>query len=205
MPSLHPEDFDVAIRPIVANARRASRRRTPMTVAEYQRTPEVVTPQELIFGHVEVHDAPTVSHQRVVVALTVALHAYSQKHGGEVMVAPTDVILDERRALVLQPDVLYLSPGGPALVGDRIEGPPNLVIEVLSPYPRIGRLDERIRWFSSYGVQEIWLYHQIAKQLDVLYCAGGGVFRTMRFEFHAPIQSDVLTRFHRSMTDMLGY
>jgi Uma2 family endonuclease len=176
-----------------------------MTVAEYQRTPETVTPQELIFGQVEVHDAPTVSHQRVVVALTVALHAYCQTHGGEVMVAPTDVILDARRALVVQPDLLYLSPSGPAIVDDRIEGPPNLVIEVLSPYPRIGRLDERIRWFSSYGVQEIWLYHQIARHLGVLYCAGGGVFRQTRFDANTPIQSDVLPRFDRTLTDVLGY
>ena len=176
-----------------------------MTVAEYQRTPEVVTPQELIFGHVEVHDAPTVSHQRVVVALTVALHAYAQQHGGEVMVAPTDVILDARRALVLQPDLLYLSPSGPAIVGDRVEGPPYLVIEVLSPYPRIGRLDERVRWFSSYGVQEIWLYHQIARHLDVLYCAGGGVFRSARFIANTPIESEVLPHFDRTLTDLLGY
>lgn len=175
-----------------------------MTVAEYQRTPKTVLPQELIFGHLEAHDAPTVSHQRIVIALTIALHEYTRAHGGEVLVAPTDVVLDERRALVLQPDLLYVGPSGPAIIADRVEGPPNLVVEVLSPYPRIGRLDERLRWFSSYGVQEIWLYHQIARCMDVLYCAGGGIFRTARFDAITPIESGVLPHFDRLMTSLIG-
>lgn len=175
-----------------------------MTVAEYQQTPEVVTPQELIFGQIEAHDAPTVSHQRVVLAIAVALHGYSRMHGGEVMVAPTDVVLDQRRSLVLQPDLLYLSRGSSALIGDRVDGPPNLVIEVLSPYPRIGRLDERMRWFSSYGVEEIWLYHQVAKHLDVLYCGGGGVLRSARFGLSAPIQSWVLPELRMTTAEVCG-
>lgn len=174
-----------------------------MTVAEYQLTPEVVTPQELIFGQIEAHDAPAVPHQRVVLALAIALHGYCRDHGGEVMVAPTDVILDERRALVLQPDLLYVGPAGPAKVHDRIEGPPNLVIEVLSPYPRIGRLDEKVRWYSSYGVEEIWLYHQVSKNLDVLYCGGGGVLSTARFGFAVPIQSLVIPKFRYPLTSFL--
>ena len=175
-----------------------------MTVAEYQLTPEVVTPQELIFGQVEAHDAPAVPHQRVVLALAIALHDDCRNHGGEIMVAPTDVILDERRALVLQPDLLYVGPTGPARVGDRIDGPPNIVIEVLSPYPRIGRLDEKVRWYSSYGVEEIWLYHQLSKNLDVLYCGGGGVLSTARFGCAVPIQSLVLPKFKRTMSGVLG-
>ena len=175
-----------------------------MTVAEYQRTPETVNPQELIFGQVEVHDAPTVSHQRVVLALALALHAHARAHGGEVLIAPTDVVLDERRALILQPDLLYLSPNSTAVVVDRVIGPPNLVVEVLSPYPRIGRLDEKVRWYSSYGVDEIWLYHQIARHIDVLYCGGGGVLRSARFSTATPIQSGVLPNFQRTLDDLLG-
>lgn len=175
-----------------------------MTVAEYQQTPETVNPQELIFGQIEAHDAPTVRHQRVVLALAMALHAHTLRFGGEVLIAPTDVVLDEERALVLQPDLLYLAPAGPARVGDRIEGPPNVVIEVLSPYPRIGRLDEKVRWYSSYGVQEIWLYHQIAKRVEILYCGGGGILATARYAFAERIQSLVLPQFGRSMSELLA-
>ncbi len=175
-----------------------------MTVAEYQLTPEVVTPQELIFGQVEAHDAPTVPHQRIVLAMAIALHAYTRDHGGEVMVAPTDVVLDTRRALVLQPDLLYVGPQCTAIVGDRVDGPPNLVIEILSPYPRIGRLDEKIRWYSSYGVEEIWLYHQLAARLDILYCGGGGVLSAARFGATVPIQSLVLPEFKPTIAAICG-
>lgn len=175
-----------------------------MTVAEYQQTPEVVTPQELIFGQIEAHDAPSVPHQRVVLAMALALHAHSRTYGGEVLVAPTDVVLDETRALVLQPDLLYLAPGSSALVLDRVLGAPNIVIEVLSPYPRIGRLDEKVRWYASYGVDEIWLYHQVAKHLDVLYCDNGGVLSWARFDANAPIQSLVLPAFRPSCSQMIG-
>jgi Uma2 family endonuclease len=175
-----------------------------MTVAEYQQTPEVVTPQELIFGHIEAHDAPTVPHQRVVLAMAMAMHAHARHAGGEVLIAPTDVVLDERRALVLQPDLLYIRPGSSVVVMDRVMGPPSLVVEVLSPYPRIGRLDEKVRWYSSYGVDEIWLYHQLARHLDVLYCGGGGVLSSARFAFTARIQSLVLPEFTRSCADILG-
>ena len=175
-----------------------------MTVAEYQSTPEVVTPQELIFGQVELHDAPTVPHQRVVFALARALHAHAQIHGGEVLIAPTDVILDERRALVLQPDLLYLAPQRRALVMDRVVGPPDLVIEVLSPNPRIGRLDEKVRWYSSYGVREIWLYNQVTLQLDVLGCANGGIVRMRRFFHGQPIESGVLPALDRPVGELVG-
>lgn len=175
-----------------------------MTVPEYQQTPEVVYPQELVYGQVVMRDAPAVSHQRVVLTMAVALRAYCQAQGGEVFIAPTDVILDERRALVLQPDLLYVSPTGPARVGDRIEGPPNLVVEVLSPGPRIGRLDEKIRWYSGYGVQEIWLYQQITMHLDVLYCGSGVVLNSARFRLTAPIQSLVLPEFHLTTAATCG-
>jgi Uma2 family endonuclease len=175
-----------------------------MTVAEYQLTPEIVTPQELIFGQVEAHDAPTVPHQRVVLALAMALHAHCRDHGGEVLVAPTDVVLDVRRALVLQPDLLYVGPAGAAIVGDRVDGPPDLVVEVLSPYPRIGRVDEKVRWYSSYGVHEIWLYHLLAKRLEILYCGGGGVVSTARFGSAVPIQSLAPPGFRQTIGAICG-
>lgn len=51
---------------------------------------------------------------------------------------------------------------------DRIRGAPDLVIEVVSPHPRIGPLDERLGWFAEYGVGECWLLHQPERRLKVL-------------------------------------
>ena len=76
--------------------------------------------------------APGTRHQRVSSALNSILKAYVTSHGlGEVLYAPIDVILAD--TTVVQPDLVYREPTRAHLVSDRgIEGPPTLVIEILS-------------------------------------------------------------------------
>lgn len=175
-----------------------------MTLQEYFATPETVLPQELIYGEMRVADAPFVSHQRVVLELAVALRAYIRSHeAGEVLIAPVDVILDPEAALVLQPDVLYVTRERAVIVGDRVAGAPDLVIEVLSPRPRIGRIDERVRWFAQYGVREIWLYHQPGRRLEVLNCDEGRVTSMQVYRGAAPIRSRVLPQWTASVATLL--
>ena len=129
-----------------------------MTTAEYLATPESVLPRELAFGVLRVADSPIVPHQRVVRDLTIALTAFTRAHRlGEVLPAPMDVILDRDANLVVQPDILFVSAERAEIVSNRIYGAPDLVVEVLSPYPRIGRVHEKIEWFARYGVRECWL------------------------------------------------
>src|SRR5687768_15681558 len=115
-----------------------------MTTLEYLETPETVEPRELAFGVLRVAESPTLYHQRVVRDVTVALHAFVREHRlGEVVPAPIDVILDHDAALVVQPDVLFVASHRTHIMSDRLTAAPDLVVEVLSPHPRIGRLDER--------------------------------------------------------------
>jgi Uma2 family endonuclease len=173
-----------------------------MTLMEYFNTPETLLPQELIDGRVRVQDAPFVSHQRVVLKLAMALDTHTRRHReGEVFVAPIDVVLDQRRALVVQPDILVVSPERASIVQERIYGAPDLAIEVLSPHPRIGRVDERIAWFAEYGVREIWLYHQPERRLDVLACADGLVAGHATFGWEDRVRSAVLP----SLDQRLGW
>ena len=173
--------------------RRRSRRKVHMTVMEYFNTPETLLPAELIYGEMRVSDAPFVSHQRIVLKLATILNAHTRQYGeGEVFVAPIDVVLDQERALVVQPDILVVSPQRAEIVRDRIYGAPDLAIEVLSPHPRIGRVDERVKWFAGYGVREVWLYRQPDRRLDVLSCANGVVTARDTLTFDDPVRSDVL-------------
>lgn len=63
---------------------------------------------------------------------------------------------------------------------DRVWGAPDLVVEVLSPQPRIGLLDERLEWFGRYGVRECWLVHQPEEEIEVLQFVIGE-FESRRF------------------------
>ena len=175
-----------------------------MTLQDYQHTPKTVLPQELVDGVFTVSDAPFVPHQRVVFQLARALHDHVDQTGaGEVFVSPIDVILDRERPLVLQPDVLFISRDRSHLVKEQIEGPPDLVVEVLSPNPRIGRLEDRVRWFAEYGVREVWVYRQPDRRLDIVTCRGGVPAGTISFARHVPLHSAVLPGFDRTTRSFL--
>jgi Uma2 family endonuclease len=106
-----------------------------------------------------------------------------------------DIILDRGRALVLQPDLVFVSRDRMDIVHERIYGAPDLAVEVLSPHPCIGRLDERVRWFAEFGVREIWLYQQPDQPLEILECAGGAVGSRRTVGWRDAVRSAVLPDF----------
>ena len=176
-----------------------------MTVSEYFATPEQVRPQELIYGVMRVQDAPLVPHQRVLFRFALALHAHLDRTAeGELLLAPVDVVLDRERALVVQPDAAVVTRERSSIVQDRIYGAPDMTLEVLSPHPRIGTLEERVRWFARYGVREIWIYRQPDRALDLLSCRDGLIASRTTFT-HGPIASAVLPEFSRSVDSIVGY
>ena len=164
-----------------------------MTTMEYLQTPETVLPRELAYGVLRVADAPSISHQRMVGELFLALAPFvRERRLGEVLLAPTDVILDVERGLIVQPDLVFLSNDRSHVAGDRIYGAPDLVIEVLSPHARVGRIDEQVGWFAKYGVRECWLVNLPEQQLAVLSLGEGGVTRRTIHRRGEAVESDVL-------------
>ena len=142
---------------------------TVLTTAEYLQTAESLRVQELIYGELRVEDSPHFRHQNLLLELAVLMRVFvGQDRLGTVCIAPQDVILDPARALILQPDLMFISKGRSEIISDHIWGAPDLVVEVLSPHPRIGKLDERIRHFAQYGVKECWLIHQLSREIEVL-------------------------------------
>jgi Uma2 family endonuclease len=177
---------------------------TLMTVDEYFRTPETVQPMELVFGALRVAEAPTPRHQSAVANLFLALDAYVRARGiGRVWLSPLDVVLDERRALIVQPDLMFISSERASIVRDRVRGAPDLVIEVLSPNPRIGRTEERVAWFAEYGVRECWLVDQGRRDVTVLEFAHGSVAQRRVFTRGEGIGSSVVPDFAQALDEIL--
>lgn len=177
-----------------------------MTLQEYLATPESVAPQELIFGALRVADSPSPAHQTTVAALFLALHEHASARAlGTVWFAPLDVILDAEQALVVQPDLLFIARDGAAIVADKVRGAPDLVIEVLSPKPRVGELEERVSWFRDYGVRECWLVHQTRRSVEVLQFDQGRRTTSREHDELDRIASGVLPDFDRTLGAMLGY
>jgi Uma2 family endonuclease len=174
-----------------------------MTLSEYLATPESVLPTELAFGQYRVADSPFAPHQRLVGDLYLALAPFARERRlGEVFLAPFDVILDKERALVVQPDLLFVSIARSHIVLDHIYGAPDLVIEILSPNPRVGRLQEKLEWYARYGVAECWLVHEREWTVEVLTLSAVRIEARRVFDARTPIVSPVLPGFARTLDEI---
>jgi Uma2 family endonuclease len=159
---------------------------------------------ELVYGVLRVADAPTPRHQSAVGQLFFALERHvRERRLGRVWLSPLDVVLDERKALIVQPDLMFVSTAREWIVRDRLRGAPDLVVEVLSPHPRIGRTEERVAWFAEYGVRECWLVHQDRGDVTVLEFENGGVQVQRVVNRRDPIRSRVLPDFSPSLDAIL--
>lgn len=149
---------------------------------EYLRGPETTARQSLIYGVlVREPAAPRYGHQAVVTRLTVLLDAVVRDGSkGLVCVSPIDVVLDADRALVLQPDVLFVSAARRRIVTDRIHGAPDLAVEVLST--RTERRDRlvKVRLYKKYGVRECWLVDTDRRSVECVTLTGRTRRRTFR-------------------------
>ena len=136
--------------------------------------PETNRPAELVYGVVREPPAPFYGHQQVVGELFHVLKAHVDEHRlGHVCVSPIDVVLDDEAALVVQPDVIFISNARASIIRNHIAGAPDLVVEVVSP--RTSHRDRTIKltWYRRYGVRECWLADPLARCVDIVDCADG--------------------------------
>ena len=176
-----------------------------MTLRDYFSTPVTVKPMELARGALRVRDAPSPRHQSAVACLFRALDAHVREHAlGEMWLAPLDVVLNGHDAVVVQPDLLFITNENAWIVQDRVRGAPDLVIEVLSPDPRIGSTEERIGWFAQYGVRECWLVHLDRRDVTVVRFADRLLAGTHVCASADPLVSSVLPAFNLTLAQILN-
>ncbi|HVR95594.1 MAG TPA: Uma2 family endonuclease [Thermoanaerobaculia bacterium] len=142
-----------------------------LTYADYLLIPEDGKRHEIIDGEHFVAPAPTLRHQRVVFELGRRLGNFVVRRKlGQVYSSPVDVLLS--RTDVLQPDVLYISRERLGIATENnLNGPPDLVVEVLSDSTR--RRDEvlKLHRYSELGVPEYWILDPV-RRIAKLYRQG---------------------------------
>lgn len=126
----------------------------PYRAADYWQLPEG-EPVELVRGRLMMSPSPIPLHQIVIVRLSRILEEAERAEGGLALIAPMDVVLSDDT--ILQPDLLYIAKDRRDIVQDRIEGPPDLVVEILSAgTERRDRL-EKLDLYARYQVPEYWI------------------------------------------------
>jgi Uma2 family endonuclease len=130
-----------------------------MTADEYlYETDETNRRRELVLSRVREPPAPFFSHQSLVLRVAKMWSDHVEpRRLGRVAVAPVDVVLDRERALIVQPDVLFVSNARLAMIHDQVWGPPDLVAEVLSHSSKQYDRGQKLEWYRQYGVREYWL------------------------------------------------
>ena len=122
----------------------------------------------LIDGELYMAPAPSSRHQRLPLKLARLLADFIEGHGlGEVYIAPLDVILSEED--VLQPDLLFVTQERRGIVSERgCEGPPDLVVEILSPATEQRDRELKRKVYAKFGVPEYWLVDPQAESIEVM-------------------------------------
>ena len=85
---------------------------------------------------------------------------------GNVFPAPLDVLFAEGD--YLQPDILFVRSDRTHLMTDRgVEGPPDLVVEVLSPSTASRDRGMKLERYRFYGVPEYWIIDPDERTMEV--------------------------------------
>jgi Uma2 family endonuclease len=160
---------------------------------------------QLVEGElIEMSPAPNSRHQRVCRGIFVPLHLHVQSQRlGEVLYAPIDVYLSDDT--VLQPDVVLVASKSAARVeADGIHGPPDLVVEVLSPSTRRLDLGRKDAIYAARGVREAWFVDLEIDEVRIHRYSAGASATPLLLGRAATIETPLLPGFALNVAEALG-
>ena len=79
-----------------------------------------------------------------------------------------DILIRRNPLRTRQPDLLFVGSERAAILGDIIEGAPNLVAEILSPSNTRADIKDKLADYGRLGVEECWLVSPEARTVEVL-------------------------------------
>jgi Uma2 family endonuclease len=137
----------------------------PFRRQDYEALPE--EPRcELIYGRFYLSPSPSLLHQTVVLALASTLRQIARRMRALVAVAPLDVSFFDHS--VTQPDVIYVTTARRQILEKRVEGAPDLIVEVLSPGTARRDRGEKLMLYAEGGVCEYWIVDATERQIEFL-------------------------------------
>ncbi len=128
------------------------------TIGDYYALPDDKR-VELIDGVFYDMAAPSSLHQLILMHLSYLFDECAAQHGMPcvVLIAPFDVQLDRDNYTMVQPDLLVLCRPQDYLHMKRLEGAPDLAVEILSPSTRSRDMILKLYKYEKAGVREYWI------------------------------------------------
>jgi Uma2 family endonuclease len=164
-----------------------------LTVQDLEIIPEerVGDRHELIDGELFVTPVPVSKHQGISFNLTLALGNFARgKRLGEERTAPSGVRLHDDTLVI--PDICFVAMDRLSIIGEKtIDGPLDLVVEILSPGTRRRDLTSKRELYARFGVPEYWIVDPDANTLTVLVLSEGHNQPRLH-RYHGKVDSQIL-------------
>jgi len=113
---------------------------------------------EIINGNLYLMSSPTTKHQVILADLAVHFSKFFEGKKCRPFIAPLDVRLDakgKKSKNVIQPDLMVVC--DESKIQDKIEGAPDLIVEILSKYNKLHDKFDKYHLYQKYGVREYWI------------------------------------------------
>jgi Uma2 family endonuclease len=144
--------------------------RTRMTAAEYLVLPETSRFEELINGELIVTPPPLTAHQEINGNAYFLVRTLIPN--GKVFHPLTGVHFDDNN--IPEPDIVWVAEDSHCKIGERLlEGPPDLIVEILSPSTARNDKVEKFQLYEKFGVPEYWIIDPVHKLVEVWVLDGG--------------------------------
>ena len=125
---------------------------------------------QLLNGEAFMMASPSVTHQALLMELSAQFSNWLKGKPCRVFAAPLDVRLfpeeDNSDDTVVQPDLLVVCDKD-KIAKSSVNGPPDLVIEILSPSNTHGEQFYKFQYYLEAGVREYWVIEPEEKRVQV--------------------------------------
>lgn len=163
--------------------------RIVLTYKEYEALPADGRRYEIHEGELSLTPAPSPQHQIISGNLFMLLSSHVKAKGiGRVLYAPLDVILSETS--IVQPDIVYLDLARLGAISHRgIEGPPTLVVEILSPTTTLIDRSTKHQLYARHAVPFFWLVDPEGRTVEAFVLGPQGYSLAVRASGSEPVST----------------
>lgn len=154
--------------------------RPVVSFADLRELPHDGNRYEILEGVLAVSPSPNRKHQDIVRRLAAFFIGVEAAGHGQWYPAPFDVVFSNNN--VTEPDLLFVQTNRLHIITDaNVQGPPDLIVEVLSSSTRDRDLGLKAHLYAQFGVPEYWVADPDTESITVHRLTENGYHRTGPF------------------------
>ena len=171
------------------------------TVADYEML-EQGAPFQLINYDLIMSPSPAPQHQIILGKLFLKFTEFLNQtnNRGTVLFAPMDVHFEKGN--VFQPDLIFISAENNNIIQERINGSPDLIVEILSPSNAYYDLRQKKDIYEQFGVQEYIIIDPMAQSAEVYRLQNGAYQLAQKAKLQGALNSQVLPGFQLELSKL---